>query len=287
MSILTKKIFYLTVLAVLLSSSQYLFANVKYWFAGRMIISGNSDLTYTICHWSNTQKKMIQSPLTLSTNTEIDLAALAGGSDYCMKNNLEGTDVGCLEMQWFGTLGTGFILVPNLAFTDFAHPENEPAFQNDLRAGKFAPYIVVERQEGFINIYIVGPTNVSKFVAQKLSFDMKAFENKWINQAYWQPDKLFFAFSFNATTGTFRYSPSKQLSNDAFYIAAPITTQYRIIFCKIFINFSLFYLTFSKLPHPDQLIKFITPWRSSILLINGPWCCIMPSFCKCPIDITS
>jgi hypothetical protein len=221
MSILTKKIFYLTVLAVLLSSSQYLFANVKYWFAGRMIISGNSDLTYTICHWSNTQKKMIQSPLTLSTNTEIDLAALAGGSDYCMKNNLEGTDVGCLEMQWFGTLGTGFILVPNLAFTDFAHPENEPAFQNDLRAGKFAPYIVVERQEGFINIYIVGPTNVSKFVAQKLSFDMKAFENKWINQAYWQPDKLFFAFSFNATTGTFRYSPSKQLSNDAFYIAAP------------------------------------------------------------------
>lgn len=243
MNTIPKKIVYLTAFIALISASNQLFADLQfmksnYWFAGYMYITGDPNLTYKICYWNDQTQKMELSPVTFLTNTVIDIGTLSGGNAYCLANNLEQTGKGCIEMGWDdkNNRGTSFILVPNIPFSDFAHPENEQSFENDLKAGKLAPYIVISRQAGIINIYIIGPTVVSNLAAQKLSFNFLAFEQTWVQQSNWYKDiaaqvmksifsnnknfnpSMLFAFSFDATTGTFANTPGKILDNDAFYI---------------------------------------------------------------------
>jgi hypothetical protein len=221
MKTLSKTIFLLSTFAIIMCTSHFLFADLNYIFGGRMYISGDPNLTYNICYWSSQSKKMELSPVQLQTNIPIDLAALAG-FNYCLNNNLSDTNNGCVKI----VSGSSFILVPNLPFTDFEHPENEQTFQNDLKAGKLAPYICVGQTAGILTIYIVGPTNISKFAAQKLLFNVRDFETTWVYPGWWwhgghHGNNLFFAFSFDATTGTFRHAHGNTLSSDSFFIADP------------------------------------------------------------------
>lgn len=244
MNSIPKKIVYLITFTALISSAHHIFADLQwmksnYWFAGYMYITGDPNLTYKICYWNDKTQKMELAPITFFTNTVIDISTLSGGNALCLTNNLEQTGQGCIQMGWDSNnnRGTAFLLVPELPFSDFTHPENEQSFENDLKAGKLAPYIYIERNAGIINIYILGPTAASKFAAQKLSFNFLAFEQVWVQQTKWYHDLIsgalvsifskdknkfnpgmLFSFSFDAPTGTFANTPGRALNDDAFYI---------------------------------------------------------------------
>lgn len=214
MNLIPKKMAYLSALMALTSVSSSLFADLakmpsNYWFNGGMFITGDPNLSYKICYYNQKTKNMELAPITLSTNIGLNIANLSGEVFYCINHSLENTGEGCMNVG----PGTAFLLVPELPFTDFTNPENEPAFQNDVRAGKYAPYIFINRQANYINIYIIGPTAVSKYAAQKLSFNYVAFEQLWVSASPWykrlsNPARgISFSFSFDAATGTFYNSP--------------------------------------------------------------------------------
>lgn len=221
-----KKNIIITLLAAgcLLNTTQ-IFSNLNwmpsnYWFAGYMYIAGSDDLTYNLYSWNNSSQKMELSPISLTTNTVLNLRDLFGGIDKC-------------PFMWSNgdpATETKFILVPSLTFipdpSDSATVQRRKAdeFQKGLLAGREAPYIVVERSQGLINIFIIGPTKVLNSLSQKLSFNFLAFEQSWVKPSNWynhledHSPGMAFAFSFDASKGTFLNSPNKPLSDDSFYI---------------------------------------------------------------------
>jgi hypothetical protein len=203
---------------------QWMWSN--YWFAGYMYITGDPNLTYSIYSWNNTTKQNELSPVTFPTNTIINIGQLMDGVENC-------------PYMWWGQIstnangnpvmgGTTFLLVPSLPYVPGLNPssDEEQKFQNDLLAGKKAPYIYIERIENIINIYILGPTLLANNAARKLSFNFSAFENVWVQNSPWYKknsnppgnDGMAFACSFNAFYGCFLNSPNQPLSNDSFYI---------------------------------------------------------------------
>lgn len=213
-------------IGALASSAHYLFADLdklpsNYWFNGGMFITGDPNLSYRICYYNQKTKKMELATPVLSTNIGLNIANLSGEVIYCINHSLEAEGEGCMNVG----PGTAFLLVPELPFTDFANPQNEPAFQNDVRAGKYAPYIYITRQANYITIYIIGPTIVSKYAAQKLAFNFVAFEQLWVSASPWyqrlsSPARgISFSFSFDTATGNFFNSPpSGYLYDESFYL---------------------------------------------------------------------
>ncbi len=213
-----------------------------YWFCGWMNIQGDSLLNYYLYAWDNTQKKMVLNPSPLPTNKVFLLQDLLGGVDNC-------------PAMWWGQVGTDqsgnpimggttFLLVPKVPYISVANttPQDVQAFEDKLLTAIEYPYIYVERAApNLIQIYIIGPRPINNLGAQKLTFNMPAFESIWghdpnqykswqnqpitigpaISGNLWNGYDMGFAFSFNTITGTFLNSDPLQhkLSNDAFYIS--------------------------------------------------------------------
>lgn len=184
----------------------------NYWLAGYMYIAGPDDLTYNI--YDATSKTL--SPIDLKTNTAFNIR------DFYAQGNMDRTP------RMDDTTKILFVpnktFIPNVADSAADQLKKSQQFEKDLRAGRDYPYIVVERNQGIINIFIVGPTRFLPSLSKKLGFNFLAFEQLWVKPSYWynhlddHSPGMAFAFSFDATQGTFLNSPGKILSDDAFYI---------------------------------------------------------------------
>ncbi len=244
-----KNIIKIAVAVGILGGTASIFANLNwmqasnYWFAGYMYIEGNQNLSYNMYAWNNNSKKMELSETPFTTNTVINVRDLLGSIGNC-------------PYMWWGgdpATATKVLLVPSLPLGSAFTKGSAQQGQKDLKAGKIAPYIVIERAQNTINIFIIGPVfsatsgtppeTVIQFVSRKLAFNFLPFEKLWVSKSRWYnnldthwPTGIAFAFSltidlpnrnayfFNSPDANeYQFDinkPQKKiiLSDDAFYV---------------------------------------------------------------------
>ncbi len=222
-----------------------------YIFGGYMTIAAdsNAQLKYSVYTWNNTSNSFEANQTYLEVNKLINLRdGIFYGFDNCPKMTW-----GSYQDSTGQTVqaGTTIILVPIMPPPQ-GGSESPQQFEADLKAGKKAPYVLIERNDRFLNIFIINAilatdptqtTNIIPVASQKLSFNITLFENLWVSKSAWftkaatdyistimsegkhfKPSMIF-SFAFDATLGTFKNSPllsgdstEGQLSDDSFYI---------------------------------------------------------------------
>lgn len=193
----------------------------SYWFAGTMYIySSDPNLSYSLYYWDNAAKKSDIFGPTLSVNKVVNIVDLYGGNIHS-----------CPNMWWGGdpSTATKVLLIPNLSFfedpgaTKEVNAQNRKKFNIDLKSGMLAPYVVVERRQSSIDIFILGKNTSSTIgISQKLSFNFLAFESSWVSSSSWYKGLgdsagMAFAFSFD-NFGRFFTTKEGNLGDNAFYI---------------------------------------------------------------------
>lgn len=191
----------------------------NYWFAGDMQIKSRYDhVTYQLYFYNPKTDTWRLSPVKLQANHVLHVGQLLGGIRECPY-------FPCCDDNY---LGTYFLLVPNKPYVP--NPGDDPT-QNQqklkdhntaLRSGQILPYVVISRKDNVISTCIVGPLVAGPYTSQKITFNLAAFESKWVANSPWykhldnHSPGMAFACSFDTSTGFLNNGTA--LTNNTFYI---------------------------------------------------------------------